>query len=130
MASNKPEHGDKYEGCCLSARQFKAISYREAEPGNGPEQDGWCIGFWSAGDVYFDNVKYCPYCGSRLVGDDPAPRVVPISDQTLYTLRGVGKGLDKPHYMREVRDWLLSLTGVLLIDRKRILLLPPGENDG
>lgn len=47
------------------------LVWRTADPATGPVNDGFCLALWSAGDVTFEAVEFCPVCGghvSEIVG--------------------------------------------------------------
>ena len=32
----------------------------------GPDREGWCLKTYSGGDILYVNIRWCPFCGSRL----------------------------------------------------------------
>jgi hypothetical protein len=51
--------------CCNKGGEW--IKYREYDFDDGPEEDGFCIGFHCAGgDVYYENIDCCPFCGTTI----------------------------------------------------------------
>lgn len=52
--------------CCPEANEL--VSHRNADDYFGPAKAGWCV-VRSAdydGELFYQNVHYCPFCGSKL----------------------------------------------------------------
>lgn len=50
--------------CCELGKTYIKWAYEDKEC--GPDRWGWCLGFYSSGDITLENIEYCPFCGRRV----------------------------------------------------------------
>jgi len=56
----------KVAKCCEEAQKTKIIIWKRGNTFCGPDKDGWAIGLHGWGDVYYENISFCPFCGKEL----------------------------------------------------------------
>lgn len=55
---------EKHVKCCDEGEI--RIKWVKADPFNGPAKDGWALGFHSWGDVDWEGISFCPFCGTAV----------------------------------------------------------------